>query len=100
MYINFQHNRDSRSVKTVYINVMQKYRKFYKFATTNSNFEKNQLFRTCKSNVSKNRGGRSIKTVLTNLFAKHRELHKVATYNSNLKNSCLSDMHYPITDRF
>ena len=40
MYINFQHNRVSRSVKTVYTNLFAKNCKLHKFATTNSNFEK------------------------------------------------------------
>ena len=40
MYINFQQNRVSKSVKTVHINLFAKNRKSPKFATTNSNFEK------------------------------------------------------------
>ena len=39
MYINFQQNRDSRSVKTVHTNIFAKNR-LHKFETTNSNFEK------------------------------------------------------------
>ena len=38
MYINFQQNRVSRSVKTVHINLSAKIRKLHKFAITNSNF--------------------------------------------------------------
>ena len=40
MHINFQQNRVSRSVKTVYTNLFAKNCKLHKFATTNSNFEK------------------------------------------------------------
>ena len=40
MYINFQQNWVSRSVKTVHINLFAKNRKLHKFATTNSNFFK------------------------------------------------------------
>ena len=41
MYIKFQQNRVSRSVKTVHTNLFANDRKLHKFATTNSNFEKN-----------------------------------------------------------
>ena len=40
MYINFQQNRVSRSVKTVHANLFAKNRKLHKFGATNSNFEK------------------------------------------------------------
>ena len=40
MHINFQQNRVSRSVKTVFTNLFAKNCKLHKFATTNSNFEK------------------------------------------------------------
>ena len=46
MHINFQQNRVSRSIKTVHTNLFAQYRKLYKFATTISNFEKNQSFWT------------------------------------------------------
>ena len=39
MYINFQQNRDSRSVKTVLTNLFTNNRKLHKLATCNSNFE-------------------------------------------------------------
>ena len=41
MYINFQQTRVSRSVQTVHTNIFAYNRKLHKFATTNSNFEKN-----------------------------------------------------------
>ena len=41
MYINFQQIRVSRSVKTVLTNIFANNRTLHKFATTNSNFEKN-----------------------------------------------------------
>ena len=45
MYIDFQQNRVCISVKTVHTHLFAQYRKLHKFATTNSNFEKNkQLF--------------------------------------------------------
>ena len=40
MYIKFQRNGVSRSVKTVRTNIFAKRRKLHKVATTNSNFEK------------------------------------------------------------
>ena len=43
MYIDFQQNRLSRSVKTVHTNLFAQYRKLHKFATTNSNFKKKVL---------------------------------------------------------
>ena len=47
MYINFQQNWVSRSVKTVHTNLFANNRKLHKFATTNNNFEKKLLFPTC-----------------------------------------------------
>ena len=41
MYVNFQQTRVSRSVQTVHTNIFANNRKLHKFATTNSNFEKN-----------------------------------------------------------
>ena len=41
MFINSQQNRLSRSVKSVRTNIFAKNPKLHKFATTNSNFEKN-----------------------------------------------------------
>ena len=43
MYINFQQNRVSRSVKTVHTNLLAKIGKLHKFATCNQNFEKSRL---------------------------------------------------------
>ena len=39
MYMNFQQNRVSRSVKTVHTNLFANNRKLHKFATCNTNFE-------------------------------------------------------------
>ena len=47
LYINFQQNRVSRSVKTVHTNLFAQYRQLHKFATTNRNLEENQSFWTC-----------------------------------------------------
>ena len=41
MYIKFQQTRVSRSVQTVHTNIFANNRNLHKFATTNSNFEKN-----------------------------------------------------------
>ena len=45
MYINFQQNWVSRSVKTVRTNLFAKSDKLPKFATANSNFLKSNSFR-------------------------------------------------------
>ena len=42
MYINFQQTLVSRSVQTVHTNIIANNRNLHKFATTNSNFEKNK----------------------------------------------------------
>ena len=47
MYINFQQNQACRTGKTVRTNFFAKNCKLHKFATTDSNFEKNQVFETC-----------------------------------------------------
>ena len=43
MYINFQQNRVSKSVKTVHTNLFTKICKLRKFATCNKYFEKSRL---------------------------------------------------------
>ena len=47
MYFKFQQNRVGRTVQTVHTHIFANDRKLHKFATTNSNFEKNRLFQTC-----------------------------------------------------
>ena len=47
MYLNIQQIRVSRSVKTVHTNIFANNCKLHKFATTNSNFEKKRIFKTC-----------------------------------------------------
>ena len=90
--INFQQNRVSKSVKTVRTNIFAKNYMLLKFATTNSNFVKNQLFltcvivkRTCIINFQQNRVNRAVITVHTNNLhtPKICKLHKFATTNSN-----------------
>ena len=44
MYINFQQNHVSRSVKTVHTNLLANNRKLHTFATTNSNFVRSDYF--------------------------------------------------------
>ena len=43
MYINFQQNRASRSVKTEHTTLFAKNHKLHKFATCNTNFEKSLI---------------------------------------------------------
>ena len=45
MYINFQQNQVSRSLKTVHTNIFANNRKLHKIATTNSSIEKIDYFR-------------------------------------------------------
>ena len=45
MYINFQQNGVSRSVKTVLTNIIANNYKLHNFTTTYSNIEKNDYFR-------------------------------------------------------
>ena len=66
MHINVQQNWVSKSVKTVHTNLFAQYRKLHKFATTNSNFEKNQSFWTCII----------IKHTCISIFSKIRLKHK------------------------
>ena len=49
MYINFQQNRISGSVKTVHTNLSAENRKLHKFATTNSKFVKVDYLRHASS---------------------------------------------------
>ena len=59
MYIHFQQTWVSRSVQTVHTNIFANNRSLHKFATTNSNFEKNDYLdkhhriHTCISIFSK-----------------------------------------------
>ena len=49
-------------------------------------------------NVQQNRASRSVKTVHTILFAKFANCINLQLAIRILKKSCLSDMHYPLTD--
>ena len=51
MYINFQQNQVSRSVKSVDSKLFAKYRKLHISATTNSNFAKIDYFRHASANT-------------------------------------------------
>ena len=51
MYLNFQQNWVSRSVKIVHTNIFAKNRKLHKFSTTNSNLEKIDYSRYASSIV-------------------------------------------------
>ena len=49
MYINFQQNHVSKSLKMVHTNIFANNRKLHKIATTNSYIEKNDYFRNASS---------------------------------------------------
>ena len=94
VHINFQQNRVNRSVKTVHTNLFAQYRKLHKFAATNSNFEKNQIFYTCiiikrpfisvfSKITLKHKSSRAHKFI-----RKNRKLHKFATTKSTFKQEC------------
>ena len=98
MYIYFQKNRVSRSVKSVHTIFLLQKRKLHEFATTSSNFAKIDYFRhessdnvrTCISIysqiglVDQSKPCTQIaRGIHTNIFAKNRKLHKFATTNSN-----------------
>ena len=92
MYINFQQNRVNRSVKTVHTNIFEKKCKLHKFATTNSNFEKNRLFEKCGivkrtiiSIFSKLGLVHQSKPCILVYLQKNGKLHKFATTNSNFE---------------
>ena len=77
MYINYQQNRVSGSVKTVHTNFICKNCKLHKLATTNSNFFKKSILldmhhheKYMYINFQQNRVSRSVKTVHTNLICK------------------------------
>ena len=72
-----------------------------KFATTNSNFVKNNYLdmHSCITymyiNFQQTRVSRSVQTVHTHIFANNRNLHKFATTNSNFeKKTMYLDMHH------
>ena len=89
MYINFQKNWVSRSVKTVRTNIFAKKCKLHKFATIpiilffkisiTSDMHHHKTYMCV--NFQQNRVNRSVKTVHTNLFVKIFKLHKFATCN-------------------
>ena len=93
MYIKFQQNRVSRSVKTVHTDLFAKNSKLQKFATTNNNFKKSIFLDMHHHetymyiNFQQNRGNRSVIIVHTNVFAKN-------STNSKFSKSTFSDMHH------
>ena len=76
MYINFQQTRVSRSVQTVHTNIFANNCNLHKFATTKSNFEKNDYLDRHHRitymyiNFQQNRINRSVITMHTNIFRK------------------------------
>ena len=78
MYINFQQNRVSRSVKTVHTNLFANNRKLHKFATCNTNFKKsilsdmNHLIPHIYADFKINRFSRSVRTAFQSYFYRGR----------------------------
>ena len=76
-----------------------------KFATTNSNFEKNNYLdmHYCITkaytyiNFKQTRVSRSVQTVHTNIFANNCNLLKFATTNSNFEKKYYLDLNHRIT---
>ena len=101
MYINFQQNRVSRTVKSLHTNLLAKIASCInlKLFTTNSNFKK--YFRQASSddvhmysNFHPNRVGNQSK-LCSQIYLQKRKLHKFANTNSNLKKYIIiSVMHH------
>ena len=78
MYINFQQNQVSRTVKTVHTNLFANNRKLHKFATCNSNFEKSllsdmdHLISHISADLKINRLSRSVRTAFQIYFYRGR----------------------------
>ena len=74
----------------MHTNIFAQYRKLHKFATTNSNFEKENILDMHHDktymyiNFQQNRVKTQVITVLTSIFAKNRKLHKFATTSNNV----------------
>ena len=90
MYINFQQNWISRSVKSVRTNVFAKKCKLHTFATISIIFFKKSITLDMHhhktymyNNFQQNRVCRSVNTVYTNLLAQYRKLHKLATIKND-----------------
>ena len=100
MYIDFQQNRECRSVKTVHTNLFAQYRKLHKFATTNSILKKKTIILDMHDhktyiyiNFQQNPVKTQVMTLHTSLFAKNHKLHKFATtktiFRNRLFQSCI-----------
>ena len=89
MYINFQQNRSSKSVKTVKTNVFAKIASCINLQLPIIILKKmiisNMHHRVTYMYISfhQNRTSRSVKTVRTIIFSKNLKLHKFATGRSN-----------------
>ena len=99
MYINFQQNRVCRSVKNVHTNVFTKKIASFINLQLPIEFFLNRLFQTCV--IVK----RTCMSIFSKIWLMDQSkpctqicLQKIANCNSNFEPSCLSDMHYPITD--
>ena len=107
MYINFQHNRVSRSVKSqnrIHTNLFAKSRKLHKFASTNSNVENINYFRYTSSynvdvyQLSAKSGYRSIdqSKLYTQIYLQINCINLQLPIVI-LKQSIISDIHHRIT---
>ena len=95
MYINFQQNRVNRSVLIVHRNLFAKNRKLYKFANTNSNFEKSKILLDRHHHktyiyisIFSKIGLIDPSNRAHKIFVKNCKLHKFATTNSNFEKNC------------
>ena len=100
MYINFQQNRISRSVKTCTQIFLQKFASCINLQLPIVILKKTILLDMhhhktyMHINFQQNRVKTQVITVLTSIFAKNRKLHKFATTCNNFEKSTLSDKHH------
>ena len=89
IYINFQHNRVCRSVKSVHIDIFAKIASCINLQLPIIIFKESIMSDMHRRkaymyiNFQQNWVGRSVKTVHINIFAKNHKLHKFAITNSN-----------------
>ena len=95
MYINFQQNWVSRSVKTMRTNIFAKNASCINLqlpiviVKTSIILDMHHRKTHMYINFPQNRVSRSVKIVNTNLFEKKCQLHKFATTNSNFEKSII-----------
>ena len=101
MYINFQQNLASRSIKTVHSNLFaKKIESCIKLQLQIVILKKSimsdmhHVLTYIYVNFQPSRVSRSVQTVHTNLFVKNRRLHKLQLPVVILKTSIISDIHH------